>query len=153
MFSTSFWNSSGNRVFFIQYNVWSVLCTFFNAQMAEIPCNKQVIHPFTFINSSLRQKYIIKRPYKHILCDIPSLFGFQHFHHKYSSKTETFTVNTGQVCYSSFGGGQVQTSFNKIRKAVNNVNELPLYVKKPILIKPWLFIPYLKDSLLLCTWQ
>lgn len=78
------------RHFFIQENVWSVLCTFSNAQMVEIPTNRQIIHPFTFINGSLRQKYIMKRP--HRLCDIPSLFGFQHFHHQHSSKTEAFTL-------------------------------------------------------------
>lgn len=51
-----------------------------------------------------------------------------------------------------FGRGQVQTPLDKIPNALNSVNQLPLYVKKAR-IKPWLFISYLKNSLLLCTLQ
>lgn len=41
---------------------------------------------------------------------------------------------------SSFGGGQIKTSFNKLPNTVTSVNELLLHLKKPILIKPWLFL-------------
>lgn len=122
------------------------MCTFFNTQMAEILLDNQIIHPFTSTNCSLRQKYIIKRPHKHVLCDIHSP-GFN------TSMTNTVPkVKHSQLTLVKFvvillGERRYELLSHQVLKVVKSVNEMPLYVKSknPILIKSQILAHNLKQ--------